>query len=56
MTTHHIDGTARENILQKLVVQMQQRVFDVTLQRYVCGWPRLEPSHAEIASAITEPL
>ena len=36
MTTHYIDGTARENILQKLVVQMQQRVFDVILQWYVC--------------------
>lgn len=32
MMTHHIGGTAREMILQKLVVQMQQRVFDVTLQ------------------------
>ena len=32
MMTHHIGGTARENILQKLVVQMQQRVFDVILQ------------------------
>ena len=56
MTTHHIDGTARENILQKLVVQMQQRVFDVILQWYVCDWPLLEQSHAETASAIMEPL
>ena len=32
MMTHHIGGTAREMILQKLVVQMQQRVFDVILQ------------------------
>lgn len=35
MMTHHVGGDAREKILQKLVVQMQQRVFDVTLQRYV---------------------
>ena len=32
MMTHHIGDTAREMILQKLVVQIQQRVFDVTLQ------------------------
>ena len=35
MMTHHIGATAREMLLQKLVVQMQQRVFDVTLQWYV---------------------
>lgn len=32
MMTHYIGGTVREMILQRLVVQMQQRVFDVTLQ------------------------
>ena len=54
MMTHHIDGTARENILQKLVVQMQQRVFDVILQWYVCRFPDHRQSVAETASAITE--
>ena len=55
MTTHHIDGTAREILLQKLVVQMQQRAFDVILQWYVFDWPRLKQSHAETALAIMEP-
>lgn len=32
LMTHHIGGAAREMILQKLVVRMQQRVFDVTLE------------------------
>lgn len=39
MMTHHIGGAAREMILQKLVVQMQQRVFDVTLELYVGSFP-----------------
>lgn len=54
--THHIGGTAREMILQKLVVQMQQRVFDVTLQRYVGGLPPCKESETETILAIMEPL
>lgn len=56
MMTHHIGGNAREMILQKLIVQMQQRVFDVTLQRCVCNLPYPEQSETETASAIMEPL
>ena len=33
--TQHIGDNARQLILQKLVVRMQQRVFDVILQWYV---------------------
>lgn len=54
--THHIDSTARQNILQKLVVQMQQRVFDVILQWYVGNFPRFMQSEAEPASATMGPL
>lgn len=54
--THYIDGTARQNILQKLVVQMQQRVFDVILQWYVGSFSHSMQSEAEPASAIMEPL
>ena len=55
MMTHHIGGTARETILQKLVVQMQQRVFDVILQWYVGSLPDGKQSETERASAIMEP-
>lgn len=55
MMTHHIGGTAREMILQKLVVQMQQRVFDVILQWYVCHCQHRKQSKTEITSAIMEP-
>ena len=37
MMTQHIGETARRSILQKLVVKMQERVFDVILPWYVCG-------------------
>ena len=56
MMTHHIGGNAREMILQKLIVQMQQRVFDVTLQRCVGNLPSPKQSETEIASATMEPL
>lgn len=56
MMTHHIDGTAREMILQKLVVQMQQRVFDVTLQWYVGKHFQRKQGETETASAIMESL
>ena len=56
MMTHHISGTAREMILQKLVVQMQQRVFDVTLQWYVGKLPQRKQGEAETAAAIMESL
>ena len=55
MMTHHIGGTAREMILQKLVVQMQQRVLDVILQWYVGRPLRRKPSKAKIVSAIVQP-
>lgn len=56
MMTQHIDCTARENILQKLVVQMQQRVFDVILQWYVGELPHLKQSTSETTSSVMEPL
>lgn len=37
MLTHHIDDNARERILQKLVVRMQEDVFGVILPGYVCN-------------------
>ena len=30
--TYHVGDTARQRILQQLVLRLQQRVFDVTLQ------------------------
>lgn len=54
--THHIGGNAREMILQKLVVQMQQRVFDVTLQWYISNLPCPKQSETETASVVMEPL
>ena len=56
MMTQHIDCTVRENILQKLNVQMQQRVFDVILQWYVGNLPHLKQSTSEITSSVMEPL
>ena len=56
MMTHHIGANAREMILQKLIVQMQQRVFDVTLQRCVGNIPYPKQSETETALAIMEPL
>ena len=56
MMTHHIGSTAREMILQKLVVQMQQHVFDVTLQKYVANFLCRKQSETETASAIMELL
>lgn len=57
MMTHHVGGTAREMILQKLVVQMQQRVFDVTLQWYVeIFFLHCKQGETETTSAIMEPL
>ena len=56
MMTHHIGCNAREIILQKLVVQMQQRVFDVTLQWYVGNLPYLKQSETETALVIMQPL
>ena len=35
MMAQHISSAAREMILQKLVVHMQHRAFDVILERYV---------------------
>ena len=55
MMTHHIGGTAREMILQKLVVQMQQRVFDVILQWYVDKPLRRKQGKAKIVPAIVQP-
>ena len=54
--THYIGDAARERILQKLVVQMQQRVFDVILQRYFGNILHSKQGEADTASAITEPL
>ena len=56
MMTQHIDCTAREIILQKLVVQMQQRVFDVILQWYVGSFSYLKQSTSEITTSVMEPL
>ena len=54
--THHIGGAAREIILQKLVVQMQQRVFDVMLPWYVGNFLHSKQSKAKTASVIVELL
>ena len=55
MMTHHIGGTAREMILQKLVVQMQQHVFDVLLQWYVGKPLHRKRGNAKIVSAVVQP-
>ena len=55
MMTHHIGGTARETILQKLVVQMQQRVFDVILQWYVGKPFNRKQGKAKMVSVIVQP-
>ena len=55
MMTHHIGGTAREMILQKLVVQMQQRVFDVIIQWYVGKPLHHKQGKTELVSAMMQP-